>query len=125
MFNNAGINKVFLVGHVGKTPRLHTQADGLNFFSFPLATNEFIKKNNQSVEHVEWHQVKIPVPMLSETAPDLNKGHLIYLEGKIKTKCYTDELGIKRYKSEVLCVNFRVLSSIPAEVQVASEGELM
>jgi single-strand DNA-binding protein len=118
MFNNAGINKVFLVGHVGKTPRLHTQADGQNYYCFPLATNEFIKKNNQSVEHTEWHQVKIPTTQITEIAPDLDKGHLIYLEGKIKTKAFTDEQGIKRYKSEIISVIFRVLSSLSVPVPV-------
>jgi single-strand DNA-binding protein len=111
MFNNAGINKVFLVGHVCKTPRLHKQADGLNYYSFPLATSEFIKKNNQSVEHTEWHQVKIPTQQLNDTAPDLEKGQLVYIEGKIKTHAFTDEQGIKRYKSEVVSSIFRVLNN--------------
>ena len=110
MFNNAGINKVFLVGLVGKTPRLHSQTDGQSYYCFPLATSESIKKNDQSLEHTEWHNIKIPANQFSDVAPDLDKGYLIYLEGKIKTKAFTDEEGIKRYKSEIVSNVFRVLS---------------
>lgn len=111
MFNNAGINKVFLVGYVGKTPRLQEQPDGQNFYCFPLATNEYIKKHQQLVEHTEWHQVKIPVQQYNNAALQINKGHLIYLEGKIKTHAYTDENGVKRYRSDVVSVVFRVLTN--------------
>jgi single-strand DNA-binding protein len=111
MFNNAGINKVFLVGYVGKTPRLYEQPDGQNFYCFPLATSEFIKKHNQLVEHTEWHQVKIPANLFTDVTPQLDKGHLIYLEGKIKTRAYNDEQGIKRYRSDVVSTVFRILTS--------------
>lgn len=111
MFNNAGINKVFLVGYVGKTPRLYEQPDGQSFYCFPLATNEYIKKHDQLVEHTEWHQVKIPVQQLAGIAPKLDKGHLIYLEGKIKTRAYTDEQGVKRYRSDVVSIVFRLLTN--------------
>lgn len=111
MFNNAGINKVFLVGYVSSTPRLNQQSDGQCFYCFPLATNEYIKKRDSMVEHTEWHQVKIPTRQFDDTVPQLDKGHLIYLEGKIKTNAYTDERGIKRYSSEVVSVAFRVLTN--------------
>jgi single-strand DNA-binding protein len=111
MFNNAGVNKVFLVGYVGKIPRLHEQPDGQNFYCFPLATNEFIKKHNQLVEHTEWHQIRIPAHQFTDITPQLDKGQLIYLEGKIKTHAYTDEQGIKRYRSDVVSVVFRVLAN--------------
>jgi len=111
MFNNAGINKVFLVGYVGKSPRLYEQPDGQNFYCFPLATNEYIKKHNQLVEHTEWHQVKIPANQFAEVTPHLDKGNLIYLEGKIKTRAYTDDQGVKRYRSDVLSLVFRVLTN--------------
>jgi single-strand DNA-binding protein len=121
MFNNAGINKVFLVGHVGKTPRLHAQPDGQSFYCFPLATSELIKKNDQSLEHTEWHLIKIPASQFADVAPDLDKGHLIYLEGKIKTKAFTDEDGVKRYKSEIVSNVFRVLSANLVSVPVMHE----
>ncbi|MFD1257795.1 single-stranded DNA-binding protein [Mucilaginibacter terrae] len=111
MFNNAGINKVFLVGHVCEKPQLHQQADGHNYYSFLLATSEFIKKNNQLVEHTERHQVIIPTQQLTEIEAGLDKGHLVYVEGKIKTYAYTGEQGIKHYRSEILSSIFRVLSN--------------
>ena len=111
MFNNAGINKVFLVGYVGKTPSLEQHPDGQDFYCFPLATNKFIKKQNKLVEHTEWHQVKIPVQQFTSNVPQLAKGHLVYLEGKITTHAYIDEQSIKRYRSDILSIIFRVLTN--------------
>jgi single-strand DNA-binding protein len=111
MFNNAGINKVFLVGLVGKTPRLHAQTDGQSFHSFPLATSESIKKNAQAIEHTEWHQIKIPSNLYNDLASGIDKGQLVYIEGKIKTRAFTDEQGVKRYRSEVFASILRVLSA--------------
>jgi single-strand DNA-binding protein len=111
MFNNAGINKVFLVGYVGKTPSLSRQPDGQNFYCFPLATNEFIKKQNRLVEHTEWHQIKVPEHQFKSVLPQLDKGHLIYLEGKITSRAFVDEQGVKRYRSDVVSTVFRVLTN--------------
>ena len=118
MFNNAGINKVFLVGYVGKTPSLSHQPDGQNFYCFPLATNEFIKKQNKLVEHTEWHQIKVPEHQFKSTSDQLSKGHLIYLEGKISSHSFVDEQGVKRYRSDVVAIAIRVLtnSSFPDQV---------
>ena len=52
------------------------------------------------------------ISMLKDIAPDLDKGHLVYVEGKIKTHAFTNDQGIKRYKSEVISNIFRVLSNI-------------
>ena len=119
MFNNAGINKVFLVGYVGKTPSLNQEPDGQGFYCFPLATNEFIKKHNKLIEHTEWHQIKIPAQQFVNTVPQLAKGCLIYLEGKILTRAFTDEQGMKRYRSDVLSTVLRVLTNSVYTGQVA------
>ncbi|MBS7565032.1 single-stranded DNA-binding protein [Mucilaginibacter sp. Bleaf8] len=116
MFNNAGINKVFLVGHVGKTPRMHSQPDGQSFFCFPLVTTEFIKKDGQNTEHIEWHQIKVPTNF--DAVESLDKGQLIYLEGKIKTRSFVDEAGIKRYKAEIVVLSFKVLSAQATTIPV-------
>ena len=119
MFNNAGINKVFLVGYIGETPSLKQQPDGQNFYCFPLATNEFIKKHYKLIEHTEWHQIKIAAQQFTGAATQLAKGHLIYLEGKILTRSYIDEQGIKRYQSEVVSTVFRVLTNHVYTSQIA------
>ncbi|WP_158828183.1 single-stranded DNA-binding protein [Mucilaginibacter lacusdianchii] len=118
MFNNAGINKVFLVGHVGKAPRLHAQPDGQSFYCFPLVTTEFIKKEGQNTEHIEWHQIKIPVASSFDNVAQLEKGQLIYLEGKIKTRSFVDEAGVKRYKAEIIAISFKMLNSQAMQVPV-------
>jgi single-strand DNA-binding protein len=111
MFNNAGVNKVFLVGYVGKTPSVSHQPDGQIFYCFPLATNEFIKKQNKLVEHTEWHQIKVPAHQFASNSPQIDKGHLIYLEGKITSRSFVDEQGVKRYRSDVVSIVLRVLTT--------------
>jgi single-strand DNA-binding protein len=118
MFNNAGINKVFLVGHIGKTPRLHVQPDGQSFHCFPLVTTEYIKKDGQNTEHVEWHQIKVATTANLDGIAELDKGQLIYLEGKVKTRSFVDEIGIKRYKAEIQAISFKILSTQSVQVPV-------
>jgi len=117
MLNNSGINKVFLVGHIGKEPRLHTVSGEQELLCFPLVTNEFIKKNGETIEHIEWHQIKIPATVYQSTNSKLVKGNLVYLEGKITTRSFTDDMGIKRYKSEILVNKYELLSgaTMPAQ----------
>lgn len=110
MFNNAGINKVFLIGYIDKTPRLHSQPNGQKFYSFQLITNEIIKKDGQSLPHFEFHQIKIASASHLPAAAQLEKGQLIYLEGKIKTRAFVDENGTKRYHAEIVALCFKALS---------------
>lgn len=108
MLNNSGVNKVLLAGYVGKQPRKHSIHD-TQMLCFPLVTQEFIKKNGENTEHLEWHQIKMP---LDSAGIDylINKGDLVYLQGKIQTQQFTDEQGIKRYKSEIVASYVQLLS---------------
>ena len=107
--NNAGINKVFLLGEVVLQPTLTQQTDGQGIYYFPLATQENIQKNQLPIQHTEQHQIKIAQHQLNRNAPGLTQGQLIYLEGKIKTNASVDENGIKRYQTEIWCSSLRVL----------------
>jgi single-strand DNA-binding protein len=115
MLNNSGINKVFLVGHIGKEPRMHRGNDQQEAMCFPMVTNEFIKKDKETIEHIEWHQVKIPDRVLNESALKLEKGQLIYVEGKIHTRSFMDEMNVKRYKAEIIANKVSLLSSVTAK----------
>lgn len=109
MLNNAGINKVFLLGKVLQHPTLKHQTDGQCYYYFPLATNENIQKNQLPTQHTEQHQIKIGQQQLNKNAPGLTQGQLIYVEGKIKTNSSVDEHGVKRYSTEIWCSSLRVL----------------
>lgn len=118
MLSNSGINKVFLVGHIGKDPHWHSANNEPKMLCFPMVTTELIKKNGSSIEHVEWHQIKLPENFV-EDEHSLKKGLLIYVQGKIQTRQFTDEQHIKRYKTEIIAFQVQVLNNTtePAYLQ--------
>lgn len=118
MLNNSGVNKVLLVGYVGKQPRRHTVND-VQMLCFPMVTQEFIKKNGEKNEHLEWHQVKVPVNGAGMDC-EINKGNLIYLQGKIQTQQFLDEQGIKRYKTEIIANFVQLLNISTPEFETAA-----
>lgn len=114
MFTNSGINKVFLVGSIGKDPRLHNFQDQQEVLCFPLITTEVIKKNGEDFELTEWHNLKISKPIAATCSQGLQKGDLLYIEGKIQTRSFFDEEQVKKYKLEIIVIKFQVLSAVPA-----------
>lgn len=109
MLNNAGINKVFLLGEVMHQPRIKYLADGQGFYYFPLATSESILKNQLPAQHTEKHQIRVGQQQLHISAPKLSQGQFVYIEGKIKTNSSVDADGVKRYSAEIWCSSLRVL----------------
>ena len=102
------INKVILVGNVGKDPDIRYQPSGVPVASFSLATSESWKdKNGLKNESVEWHKVVV----FSEGICNLikqyvRKGSKLYIEGKIKTRKWTDQNGVERYTTEIVLSGF-------------------
>jgi single-strand DNA-binding protein len=76
---------------------------------FPLATCESINKNGVKTELTEWHNIVMWRGLAESAIKILKKGKLIYLEGKARTRNFEDASGIKRYTTEVVVDNFRVL----------------
>ncbi len=105
------VNKVILVGHLGKDPEVQTFESGAKKVSFSLATNEKYKnKEGQTVDSTEWHNI-VCWNKLGEIAETyLRKGKLVFIEGKIKTRQYEEE-GKKKYFTEIEASNFQMLSS--------------
>lgn len=112
MFTNSGINKVFLVGNIGKEPKLHSFSDQTEVLCFPLVTKEVIKKNGEDFELIEWHNIKIPKDVVAANNQQLQKGYLLHIEGKIQTRSFYDEQQIKKYKLEIIVTKFQVLSAV-------------
>lgn len=105
----AGINKVILVGNLGKDPEIMTFENGVKRASFSLATTESYKdKDNNWVEQTEWHNIVL-WRWLAEK--NLIKGDQIYVEGKLKTRSWDDQDGNKRYITEVVADKVLKLSS--------------
>ncbi|MHB8281253.1 MAG: single-stranded DNA-binding protein [bacterium] len=106
----SGLNKVLLIGHLGKDPELTYTQDGLGILKFSLATSEnYTDKSGEKVENTTWHNVVLFGKMAETLANYLAKGKQTYVEGKIRNSSYDDKDGIKRYKTEIIASNIVLL----------------
>jgi len=105
----SGINKVILVGHLGKDPEIKYLQDNVAVLTFPLATSEFIVKNGIKTEQTEWHNIVMWRTLAEAGHKVLRKGKLIYIEGKARTRSFEDKEGIRRYSTEIIPENFTML----------------
>jgi single-strand DNA-binding protein len=107
------VNKVFLIGRLGKDPVIKHFDNGGAIAEFTVATDDSYKdRQGNKVEQTDWHNVKITFPKLAEVAEKyLKKGSLVHIEGKIKTRSYDDKDGNKRYVTEVVVEGFKMLDS--------------
>ncbi|MCF8348539.1 MAG: single-stranded DNA-binding protein [Bacteroidales bacterium] len=105
----AGLNKVFLIGRIGKDPEIHVFDDGTKKISFSLATTESYRDRttNEWKDQTEWHNV-VGYRYLAEKA--IGKGDLIYVEGKIKNRKYSDKDGNDKYITEILSEKINILA---------------
>ena len=105
----SGINKVILVGHLGKDPEVRYLEGGVSVASFPLATTETFNKDGRKVEQTEWHNIVLWRSLADVAAKYLQKGKLVYIEGKLRTRYFEDKEGVKKYTTEVVAENFTML----------------
>ena len=99
------INKVILLGRLGADPEVRVSQDGKKIAKFSLATSESWKDkvSNEKKEKTEWHKVVIFSSGLAEISEKyLKKGSLIYIEGQISSRKYTDQSGIEKYITEIV-----------------------
>ena len=106
-----GVNKVILVGNLGKDPEVKHFENGGVKASFPLATSESFKdKTGNRVEQTEWHNVVMWRAQAEFAEKYLKKGYTIYLEGKLKTRNWEDQNQVKKYITEVVVDSVTILS---------------
>lgn len=106
----AGINKVILVGNLGKDPEVKYLDSGVAVANFSLATTENYKnKEGERVSQTEWHNVVLWRGLAEVAEKFLKKGSNIYIEGKIKTRKWEDKDGNTRYSTEILGDNMTML----------------
>lgn len=107
----AGINKVILIGHLGRDPEVKTIDSGAKFARFSLATTETYKdKNGERKDMTEWHNIVVWRNLADIAEKYLTKGKLIYVEGKLRTRSW-EENGAKRYTTEVVADGFTMLGT--------------
>ena len=112
-----GVNKVFLLGNVGKDPEIRTTAGGMTVASFSLATAERAKDQQGNwADKTEWHNL-VCFQRTAEVVRDyVKKGTQIFVEGKIQTRSWDDkESGQKKYKTEILVNELSLLGGRGAE----------
>ena len=105
----SGINKVILVGHLGKDPEVRHLEGGVTVASFPLATSETYNKDGKRVEQTEWHNIVLWRGLAEVASKYLQKGKLVYIEGKLRTRSFEDKEKVKKYVTEVVAENFTML----------------
>jgi single-strand DNA-binding protein len=99
----AGVNKVILIGNLGKDPELRYTPNGQPVTSFSLATTErWNDKNNQKQEKTEWHNIVVWGKLAELVNQYLKKGRSAYIEGRITTRSWDDKDGIKKYRTEII-----------------------
>jgi len=120
----ASVNKVILIGNLGKDPELRYTPGGAAVVNFPIATNERWKdKSGQPQERTEWHNIVL-WGRLAEIANDyLKKGSAVYIEGRLQTRSWEDRDGNKRYTTEVVGRQMQLLGREAGTGERAPEAQ--
>ena len=98
------LNKVLLIGRLGKDPEIRHTKDGNAVATFSVATNESWRdKEGNQQERTDWHRIVVFSPGLSEIVEKfLKKGSKVYIEGQLRTRKYTDQAGVEKNTTEVV-----------------------
>ena len=104
------VNKVILIGNLGKDPEVRTLENGAMYAKFSLATNESYKDKNGDWQNItEWHNIIMWRALAESAEKKLKKGSQIYLEGKLTSRSYQDQDGNTKYITEVRANTYRSL----------------
>jgi len=115
------VNKVVLVGRVGKQPESQ-EANGKTVAKFSLATTESYKdKSGEKVENTTWHNIVVWGALADVCAKYLQKGSLVYVEGKITNRSWDDKDGNKKYMTEIVCSEMKMLGGKSEQSENKSE----
>ncbi|MDR2805412.1 MAG: single-stranded DNA-binding protein [Dysgonamonadaceae bacterium] len=121
------VNKVLLIGNVGKEPEVKYYDSGVAVANFSLATTErgYSAANGTQVpDRTEWHNIVLWRGLAEIAEKYIHKGSKIYIEGKIRTRSYDDQQGIKRYVTEIWGDNLELLDRKPDSGQGGSRPPL-
>ena len=107
------LNKVMLIGHLGDEVKIHYFDDKNCIGRFPIATNETYtnKQTNEKVSNTEWHNIIVRNKAAEVCEKYLKKGDRVYIEGRLKTRKWSDDKGQDRYTTEIICSDFTFLTN--------------
>lgn len=104
------LNKVMLIGNLGKDPEVRAIPSGTKVANFSIATTEnYTDKNGQKVDKTEWHNIVMWRGLAEIAEKYLRKGSQIYVEGRLQTRSWDDQNGQKRYTTEIVVDNLQML----------------
>ncbi|GHT90527.1 hypothetical protein FACS1894122_00990 [Alphaproteobacteria bacterium] len=116
------VNKVILVGNIGRDPEVRSAQDGSKIVNFTLATSESWKDklSGERKDKTEWHRIVVFNPNLCEVCEKyLHKGSRVYVEGQLQTRRWQDQAGVEKFTTEVILSRFRgeltMLDSKPSD----------
>ena len=112
---SGSVNKVILIGNLGKDPDVRHLENGASVANFPIATSENYKdrKTGEKVSQTEWHNIVVWRGLADIAERFLKKGDKIYIEGKLRTRSWQDQEGNNRYTTEVIADNLTMLGKAP------------
>lgn len=122
------LNKAHLIGNVGKDPDVRYLDSGVAVATFPLATTDrayTLPNGTQVPERTEWHNIVLWRGLAETAEKYVHKGDKLYIEGKIRSRSYDDQNGVKRYVVEIFADNMEMLtprSAQPAPAQPAQSA---
>jgi single-strand DNA-binding protein len=108
----ASVNKVILVGNLGRDPEIRYMPSGEPVANITIATSSKYKnKSGEMVEETEWHRVTFFGKLAEIAGQYLKKGRSVYVEGRLKTRKYTDKDGIEKYATDIVANEMQMLGS--------------
>ena len=121
------LNKVILIGRLGRAPEVRYMPNGEAVCNFSVATSEkYTDKNGQRQEATEWHEVTMFRKLAEIAGQYLTKGSQVYIEGKIKSHKYTDKNGVERMAYNIIANEMKMLggnAQTPAQKQQPAQAQ--
>ena len=106
----SGVNKVILIGNLGRDPEIRFLEGGITVANFPLATTEVHKnRSGDKVETTEWHNIVLWRGLADVAEKLLKKGMQVYVEGRLRTRSWEDKDGTKKRSTEIVGDNLTIL----------------
>ena len=120
-----GVNKVIIIGNVGKDPDTRYSASGTAMCTVSVATSESWKdkQTGEKQERTEWHRIKFFGKLAEIAGEYLKKGQSVYIEGSLRTDKYTDKEGVERYSTDIIAREMQRLGGRPEGAQKPQRQE--
>lgn len=118
------LNKVQIIGRLGRDVELRQAAGGTSIASFTVATDEsYTDRSGQRVEQTEWHRVSVFGKQAELCGRFIGKGSLVYVEGKLRTRKWTDQSGQERSSTEINADRVQFLDRKPQDAQPQRQAQ--